>query len=251
MEFDFSDKVALVTGGGRGIGRAIALSFSSKGAVVIIFDVLEEDARLTLNEISERGGKGEFYKVDVSNLSEVKDKVNEILRKHGKIDILVNNAGIVYTKPFIECLPEEWNRVIEVNLIGVFNTCYAVFPHMLQRRYGKIINIASVAGKRGGGIFGNSIYAASKGGVIAFTKALAREGGPYGVNVNAICPGPTETRMLNGFPEDRKRAFMETIPLRRFGRPDDIAYAVLFLASDYANFITGEMMDVDGGIMMD
>lgn len=251
MEFDFSGKVALVTGGGRGIGRSIALSFSDKGAVVIIFDLLEEEARLTLKEMNERGGKGEFYKVDVSNLCEVKNKVNEILRRHGRIDILVNNAGIVYTKPFVECLPEEWNRVIEINLIGVFNTCYVIFPHMLERRYGKIINIASVAGKRGGGIFGNSIYAASKGGVIAFTKALAREGGPYGINVNAICPGPTETRMLNGFPEDRKRAFMETIPLRRFGKPDDIAYAVLFLASDYANFITGEIMDVDGGIMMD
>ncbi|MCS7233058.1 MAG: SDR family oxidoreductase [Synergistetes bacterium] len=251
MKFDFSGKVVLVTGGGRGIGRSIALFFSASGATVIIFEILEEEGKLVVNEISEHGGKGEFYKVDVSNFDEVKRAIDEVLNKHGKIDVLVNNAGIVYTKPFVECLPSEWERVIAVNLIGVFNTCRAVFPHMIERKYGKIINIASVAGKRGGGIFGNSIYAASKGGVIAFTKALAREGGPYGVNVNAICPGPTETKMLNGFSEDRRKPFMETIPLRRFGRPEDIAHAVLFLASDYASFITGEIMDVDGGIMMD
>ncbi len=251
MEFDFSDKVALITGGGRGIGRAIALSLSAKGASVIVFDLLEKEGRELIEEIERGGCRGDFFKVDVSNFDEVKEVTSEVLRKYGKVDILVNNAGIVYTKPFIECEPQEWNKVIAVNLIGVFNMCYAVFPHMIERRKGKIINIASVAGKRGGGIFGNSIYAASKGGVIAFTKALAREGGPYGVHVNAICPGPTETRMLNGFPEDKKKAFMETIPLRRFGRPEDIAYAVLFLASDYSDFITGEIMDVDGGIMMD
>ncbi|MBC7331471.1 MAG: SDR family oxidoreductase [Synergistetes bacterium] len=251
MTFDFSGKLALITGGARGIGKAIALAFASKNAVVVLFDIIEQEAKSVIKEIEEKGGRGEFYKVDVSNLEEVKEAVSGLLSKYGKVDILVNNAGIVYTKPFVECLPEEWTKVIAVNLMGVFNTCYAVFPKMLERRYGKIINIASVAGKRGGGIFGNSIYAASKGGVIAFTKALAREGGPYGINVNAICPGPTETRMLEGFPDDKRKSFIETIPLRRFGKPEDIAFAVLFLTSDYADFITGEIMDVDGGIMMD
>lgn len=250
MKIDLSGRIALVTGGGRGIGKAIALSLSQSGALVIVFDLLDE-AKAVVEDMRGRGGEGEFYRVDVSNFDEVRKTVNHVLERYGKLDVLVNNAGIVYTKPFVECLPSEWERVIAVNLIGVFNMCHAVFPHMLERRRGTIINIASVAGKRGGGIFGNSIYAASKGGVIAFTKALAREGGPYGVRVNAICPGPTETKILEGFPEDRKRAFMETVPLRRFGRPEDIAHAVVFLASDYADFITGEIMDVDGGIMMD
>jgi len=251
MDFDFSGKVVLVTGGGRGIGEAIALAFSERKAIVVIFDLLEEEGKSLLQEAKKKGRIIEYYRVDVSKLGEVRGALSDILRKHGKVDVLINNAGIVYTKPFVDCLPEEWERVIAVNLMGVFNTSYVVFPHMLERRYGKIINIASVAGKRGGGIFGNAIYAASKGGVIAFTKALAREGGPYGVNVNAICPGPTETRMLDGFPEDKRKAFVETIPLRRFGKPEDIAFAALFLASDYASFITGEIMDVDGGIMMD
>ncbi|MCD6363934.1 MAG: SDR family oxidoreductase [Synergistetes bacterium] len=247
----FSNKVALITGGGRGIGRVTALLFSQLGASVVILELLEREGKETLKQIESNGGRGIFIKTDVSNIESVRKAIAITLEKYGKIDILVNNAGIVYTKPFVECTPEEWERVIAVNLMGVFNTCLEVFPHMIKQKSGKIVNVASIAGKRGGGIFGNAIYSASKGGVIAFTKALAREGGPHGINVNAVCPGPTETKMLSGLPNDKRKALIENIPLRQFGKPENVAHAIIFLSSEMANHITGEIMDVDGGLTMD
>ena len=146
---------------------------------------------------------------------------------------------------------EDWDRIMNINLKGAFNTCRSVFPAMVAQKHGKIINIASVAGKRGGGIFGNTLYAASKAGVIGLTKGLAREGGPHGINVNAICPGPTNTEMIKDFTGEKRKNFLNTIPLRRFGEPEDVANMALFLASDMARQITGEISDVDGGIMLD
>ena len=248
---DFKEKVVVITGGSQGIGRAISMGFAKANAKVIILDINRELASKVRAEIIEEGLDALVYKVDVSNTEETKMVINDIIEKYGQIDVLVNNAGIVDTKAFVDSEEKDWDRIININLKGVFNTCRAVFPGMIARKYGKIINIASVAGKRGGGIFGNTLYAASKAGVIGMTKGLAREGGPYGVNANAICPGPTNTPMLDDFTGEKRQNFLNTIPLRRFADPEDIANMALFLASDMAKHITGEISDVDGGIMLD
>ncbi len=173
------------------------------------------------------------------------------IERFSRIDILVNNAGIVTTGPVTEITAETWDRTLAVNLKSVFLCSKAVFPLMMEQRDGRIINIASVAGKRGGGIHGNSCYAAAKGGVIAFTKSLAREGGPHNIRVNAITPAVIKTEMLDGLGEDKLQELVRTLPLRRAGTPEDVASAVCFLASDASSFMTGEIMDVDGGLMMD
>jgi NAD(P)-dependent dehydrogenase (short-subunit alcohol dehydrogenase family) len=248
---DFKNKVVVVTGGGQGIGRAICLRFALANGNVIIIDMNEETAKKVKDEIKEKGFDAVAYKGDVSNAKGVKRIFDEILANYGRVDILINNAGIVSAQAFLDANEEDWDRMMNINLKGAFNTCRSVFPAMVAQRHGKIINIASVAGKRGGGIFGNTIYAASKAGVIGLTKGLAREGGPYGINVNAICPGPTNTAMIEGFTGEKRENFLNTIPLRRFGEPEDVANMALFLASDMARQITGEISDVDGGIMLD
>jgi len=248
---DFINKVVVVTGGGQGIGRAICLKFALANGKVIIIDMNEETAKTVKDEIKKKGFNAVAYKGDVSNAEEIKSIFNEILAKYGRVDVLINNAGIVSTKAFLDASEEDWDRIMNINLKGAFNTCRSVFPAMVAQRHGKIINIASIAGKRGGGIFGNTLYAASKAGVIGMTKGLAREGGPYGINVNAICPGPTNTAMIEGFTGEKRENFLNTIPLRRFGEPEDVANMALFLASDMARQITGEISDVDGGVMLD
>jgi len=177
--------------------------------------------------------------------------VRQCLDRFGRIDILVNNAGMVSVGPLTGISAKTWDQVMAVNLRGVFLCCREVFPLMMAQRSGRIVNIASVAGKRGGGLLGNSCYAASKGGVIAFTKGLAREAGPYNINVNAVCPALTDTDMTSGLSGIQREAIVQSMPLGRAGKPEDIAAAVCFLASDAAAFITGEIMDVDGGLMMD
>ena len=248
---DFKNKIVVVTGGGQGIGRAICLKFAFANGKVIIIDMNEETAKTVKDEIKEKGFDAVAYKGDVSNAEDIKSIFNEILANYGRVDVLINNAGIVSTKAFMDVNEEDWDRIIGINLKGVYNTCHSVFPAMVAQRHGKIINIASIAGKRGGGIFGNTLYAASKAGVIGMTKGLAREGGPFGINVNAICPGPTNTAMIEGFTGEKRKIFLNTIPLRRFGEPEDVANMALFLASDMARQITGEISDVDGGVMLD
>jgi 3-oxoacyl-[acyl-carrier protein] reductase len=248
---DFKNKVVVVTGGGQGIGRAICLKFALANGKVIIIDMNEETAKKVKKEIKEKGFDAVAYKGDVSNAEDIKTIFNEILSHYGRVDVLINNAGIVSTKAFLDSNEEDWDHIMNINLKGPFNTCSVVFPAMVAQKHGKIINIASIAGKRGGGIFGNTLYAASKAGVIGLTKGLAREGGPYGINVNAICPGPTNTAMIEGFTGEKRENFLNTIPLRRFGEPEDVANMALFLASDMARQITGEISDVDGGVMLD
>ena len=248
---DFKNKIVVVTGGGQGIGKAICLKFALANGKVIIIDMNEETAKTVKDEIKEKGFDAVAYKGDVSNAEGMKTIFDGILAKYGRVDVLINNAGIVSTKAFMDASEEDWDRIMSINLKGVFNTCHSVFPAMVAQRHGKIINIASIAGKRGGGIFGNTLYATSKAGVIGMTKGLAREGGPYGINVNAICPGPTKTAMIEGFTGEKRENFLNTIPLRRFGEPEDVANMALFLASDMARQITGEISDVDGGVMLD
>jgi NAD(P)-dependent dehydrogenase (short-subunit alcohol dehydrogenase family) len=240
-----------VTGAGRGIGRAIALALAHQGAHIVISDVNLENAQAVAREVEGAERESLAVRADVSSEAEVGQMLNRTVERFSRVDILVNNAGIVTTGPVTEITPETWDRAMAVNLKGVFLCSKAVFPLMMEQRDGRIINIASVAGKRGGGLHGNSCYAAAKGGVIAFTKSLAREGGPHNIRVNAITPAVIKTEMLDSLPEDKLQEIIGALPLRRAGTPEDVAAAVCFLASDASAFMTGEIMDVDGGLMMD
>jgi NAD(P)-dependent dehydrogenase (short-subunit alcohol dehydrogenase family) len=245
------DRVAIVTGAGRGIGRAIALGLAREGASVVVSDINLTIAQSVAAEIMALGSQSFAIETDVSSESQTQQLVRETLARLAKIDILVNNAGVLATGPLLETTVEVWERTHAVNLKGVFLCTKAVLPTMMAQQSGRIINIASVAGKRGGGFFGNTTYASSKGGVIAFTKGAAREAGPYNITVNAIAPAMIETEMISGMPADKRESLLRSIPLGRTGSVDDVAAAVCFLASDGAGFMTGEIMDVDGGLMMD
>jgi len=246
----FSGKVAIVTGAARGIGKAIALALAREGADVVIADVDMEGARRVAQEIEGRGHKALAIQADVSQREAVKRLVSEVLSAFGKIDILVNNAGIIRRGTFLEHSPQEWDKVLSVNLGGTFNCCREVVPHMIQQGGGKIINISSVAGKMGD-IASAPSYGTSKGAINTFTKSLARELAPYGINVNAVAPHAIETEMSSEWSEEKRQQIVEAIPLKRLGKPEEVAEAVAFLASDGANFITGEILDVNGGYLMD
>ncbi|MFO7576606.1 MAG: 3-oxoacyl-ACP reductase family protein [Pelovirga sp.] len=246
-----TEKVAVITGAGRGIGRSIALALAAHGADCVLADIDEQNAHSVAEEIRQLGRKALPVKTNVAVQADVEGLVQTTLEVFGRVDILINNAGVSSPLPLLETSSEEFNRQIDINLKSVFYSCKAVFPAMIKQGSGKIVNIASIAGKRGGGIMGRSAYAAAKGGVIAFTKAVAREGAPFGINVNAITPGLTATEMTARFTGEQREAIVKGIPLGRVGLPEDIAKATVFLVSDYADFITGEIMDVDGGFMMD
>ena len=249
--FELTDKAAIVTGSGRGIGREIALALAKQGANLVINDVNLESAQQVVEEIKALGRKAIAVKADVTKWAEVTAMVDACVQEFGNVDIMVNNAGIVQAVPMLEITEEEWDKVMAINLKGVFLCCKAVFPVMMAKKKGKIINIASIAGKRGGGLLGNSCYSASKGGVIAFTKTIAREGAAYGININAITPGLTDTEMTKSVTGEKRERILSLIPLGRAGKPADIAGAVCFLASGASDYMTGEIMDVDGGLMMD
>jgi len=245
------DKVAIVTGSGRGIGEAIAKKLASEGAAIVVGDINIERARRVAQEIKDQGGSALGFKADVSRLSEVHDLVKKALEVFGGVHILVNNAGILRNKPIIELTEEDWDIVLDIVLKGVFNCTQAVLRSMMSQRYGKIINISSVAGL---GAFnaGMANYAAAKAGVIGLTKVTAREAGPYGINVNCVAPGLIVTPFIQKsmgeegvekFIEERKKASV----LGRVGRPEDIANLVLFLASDDSSYMSGQIIRMDGG----
>lgn len=243
--------MAIVTGAGRGIGRSIALAFAGSGADVVLTDINFEKALEVAAQIEELGRQSLPIRADVSDEDEVQEMVRKTVSRFSRIDILVNNAGVVVTGPLAEISTETWDRTLAINLKGVFLCSKAVFPWMILQRKGRIVNIASAAGKRGGGMHGNSCYAASKGGVIAFTKSIAREGGPYNIRANAVSPALIETEMISGLRPEELENILKGLPLRRKGTSDEVAAAVCFLASEASSFMTGEIMDVDGGLMMD
>ncbi len=241
-------KVALVTGAAQGIGRAIALLLAQNGADVVISDVNLAKAEETAKEIEGAGRRAMPVRVDVSRAEEVEGMVQAILDRFGHIDILVNNAGIARDKLILRMTEEDWNAVLDVNLKGTFHCTKAVVRHMSKQRSGKIVSIASVVGEMGNA--GQANYSASKAGVIGLTKTVAREFAQRGINVNAIAPGYIETAMTEALPEKAKEELKRQIPLDRLGRPEDVAEAVLFLVSESASYITGQVLNVNGGIWM-
>jgi len=240
--------VALVTGAAQGIGKAIALLLARNGADMVVSDINLEKAEETAKEIRAIGPKAMAVKVDVANLSDVERMVTGILEKLAKIDILVNNAGITRDKLILRMTEEDWDAVLGVNLKGTFNCTKAVVRHMVKQRSGKIVNIASLVGQMGNA--GQANYSASKAGVIGLTKTIAREYAQRGINVNAIAPGYIETPMTEALPEKAKEELKKLIPMERLGKPEDVAEAVLFLISEESSYITGQVLNVNGGIYM-
>ncbi len=245
---NLKDKVAFVTGSAQGIGKSIATAFAKAGANVVISDINLELAQQTAKEIGALGVKTLAIKTNVADAADVDNSVAEIVKALGRIDILVNNAGITKDNLLIRMKKEEWDAVLAVNLTGVFNCTKAVGTLMMKQRYGKIINIASIVGQMGN--FGQANYAATKGGVIAFTKTVAKELSSRGVNCNAIAPGFIQTAMTDKLPDEVKKKMMEQIPLGKLGTPEDIANAALFLAGPQSDYITGQVLAVNGGMYM-
>ncbi|MGI6225659.1 MAG: SDR family NAD(P)-dependent oxidoreductase [Peptococcales bacterium] len=244
-------KTAIVTGGSGGMGQAIVSTLSQYGANVVIFDVKVDAAAKIAEQIKSAGRQALALKVDITNRSEVQNCYKSIVNNFGSIDILVNNAGVLSNKSLLNITKADWDKVIAVNMEGPFITSQLVLPIMMEQKYGRIINISSVAGKKGPGHLADTLYAASKAGLIGLTKGFALEGARNRITVNAICPGPTETEMVKEFINEKREQIYASVPLGRFGTGQDIANAVAFLASDLAQFITGEIMDVNGGLLMD
>ncbi|MCC7080821.1 MAG: 3-oxoacyl-ACP reductase FabG [Burkholderiales bacterium] len=252
------DKVAIVTGGGSGLGKAIATRLAGDGAAVVVADVNEKALNATVQELTAAGHKALAYKVDVSDRERLKDLMDVAVERFGRIDILVNNAGVTRHRPFLELNDADWDFVLAVDLKGVFFCVQAVATQMIRQGYGKILNISSASGTgasshhAGGSAAGNANYASAKAGVIQLTKTLARELGPHGINVNAIAPGFVLTPMTGASRspdeiEEHIAVRRDLAVLKRTGKPEDIANAVLFLVSDEASFITGQTLYVDGG----
>lgn len=241
------DKVALITGAARGIGRETALLFAQEGAKVAICDVIDE-GQLVAEEISTRGGEALFVKADVTDREQVRRMVEAVKERFGRIDILINNAGVVRDAQLLKLSEQDWDLVIDVNLKGVFNVTQAVASLMIEQGKGKIINVASVVALYGN--FGQTNYVASKAGVIGLTKVWARELGRKGINVNVVAPGFIQTEMTARVPEKILEMMRERTPLGRLGTPRDVANAFLFLASDEADYINGAVLSVDGGLVV-
>ncbi|MFN6947152.1 MAG: 3-oxoacyl-ACP reductase FabG [Cytophagaceae bacterium] len=237
------ERVTVITGGARGIGRSTVDVFLKSGSKVVIWDIDGEHGKEVLRELNDENVS--FYQVDTTKFPAVEKVAEEVYSLYGRIDILINNAGITRDATLLEMTVEQWQQVIDVNLTGVFNCTKAVAPYMVENKYGRIINTSSLVGIYGN--FGQTNYAATKSGVVGITKVWARELSKYGITVNAVAPGFIETTTLNTIPEKVLRSIKEKIPVGRLGSPEDIAHAYLFLASDHSSYITGSVLSVDGG----
>ncbi|MDZ7264491.1 MAG: 3-oxoacyl-[acyl-carrier-protein] reductase [candidate division KSB1 bacterium] len=241
-------KVAIVTGSARGIGKAIAMALAQQGYGVVICDVDEPAVQATTDELKRLGAEALGLKVDVTKIADVEHLFEETMQRWGRVDVLVNNAGITRDNLLIRMSEAEWDAVIAVNLKGAFNCLKAAAKIMMKQRSGKIVNIASVVGVMGNA--GQANYAASKGGLISLTKSAAKELAARNITVNAVAPGYIETEMTQHLPDHVKAAFLNLIPLKRAGSPEDVAQVVSFLVSPAANYITGQVLHVDGGMVM-
>ena len=250
----FAGKVVVVTGGGGGIGGATSRSFAREGAKVAVFDLNLEAAEKVAVDIRAAGGDAEAFACDIARKADVDAAVAAAEAALGPIDVLVNNAGWDVFRPFVKTEPAQWDKLIAINLTGALNMHYAVLPGMAARKAGRIVNIASDAARVGSS--GEAVYAACKGGLVAFSKTIAREHSRHGITVNVVCPGPTDTALFAeykegaGNPEKLVEAFTRSIPLGRIGQPDDLPGAILFFASDDASYVTGQVLSVSGGLTM-
>tara|TARA_B000000441_G_scaffold126572_1_gene105599 strand:+ start:593 stop:1336 length:744 start_codon:yes stop_codon:yes gene_type:complete len=244
--YSLEGQIAIVTGGARGIGKGICEVFCKAGATVALWDVLDEGTQ-TADQIEKDGGSIFFQKVDITNKSSVEEAVSKIISAHGKIDILINNAGVIRDRSFMKMSEEEWNTVININLTGMFIVTKAVFPIMKEAGYGRIISASSINAFQGA--FGQANYSATKAGISGFTRALCKEGGKYGITVNAVAPGFIKSLMSDSMPEEIIKAGIAQIPVGRIGTPEDMGYTYLFLASKEAGFISGITLHANGGAM--
>jgi 2-hydroxycyclohexanecarboxyl-CoA dehydrogenase len=250
----FAGKVVVVTGGGGGIGGATCRRFAREGAKVAVFDLNLDAAGKVAAQIEQAGGVAAAFACDIARRAEVDAAVDAAGTKLGPIDVLINNAGWDVFSPFVKTEPAQWEKLIAVNLVGALHMHHAVLPGMAARKSGRIVNIASDAARVGSS--GEAVYAACKGGLVAFSKTIAREHARHGVTVNVVCPGPTDTALFAeykegaGNPEKLVEAFTRSIPLGRIGQPDDLPGAILFFASDEAAYITGQVLSVSGGLTM-
>ena len=243
----FNGKVALITGGSRGIGRSIAEVFAQRGADVIVADINDAEAKTTAEQIAESTGRRAMpLFVDVRELASAQEMVDKAIAEFGKVDILVNNAGVTRDNLIMRMDEEDFDFVLDINLKGTWNCSKAIIRHMMKQRYGRIVNISSVSGV--GGQVGQTNYSASKAGIIGLTKALAKEVGTRNITVNAVAPGFVITALTQDLPAEFKDLFMKITPVGRFAEPIEIAYAVAFFASDEAAYITGQVLRVDGGM---
>ena len=242
------ERVAMVTGAAQGIGKAIALALAKEGANIVIVDINLEGAKATAREIESLGRETLVFEVDVSKADQVNEMVKKVLDSFKRIDILINNAGITRDALIVRMDESDWDKVMEINLKGAFNCSKAVVKGMMKQRSGKVVSIASVIGLVGNA--GQSNYAASKAGIIGLAKSLAKELAPRGINVNAIAPGFIKTEMTERLSQEVRAEMRKTIPLAKFGEVEDVAKVVLFLVSDAAGYITGQVINVDGGMIM-
>jgi len=250
----FDGKTIIVTGGGGGIGGATCQRLARDGAKVAVFDMNLEAAQKVVAAIQAAGGTAAAFQCDITDRAQVDGAVAATIAQLGPIDVLVNNAGWDVFKPFTKTVPAEWDRLIAINLTGALHMHHAVLPGMVERKTGRIVNVASDAAR--GGSSGEAVYSACKGGLVALSKTLAREHARQGITVNVVCPGPTDTALLAGVAEGARdpakliEAFKSAIPLGRLGQPEDLAGAIAFFASDDASFITGQVISVSGGLTM-
>jgi 2-hydroxycyclohexanecarboxyl-CoA dehydrogenase len=240
------NKIALVTGGASGIGRATVMELASCGALVICADLNEKGGNELAAEARRLNLAVEFVRVDMSDRNSVRECAAQVLAQHSRIDILVNAAGWNDIQPFIQNAPKYMERVVAINLCGPLHLTQALLPAMMAAGGGKIVNVSSDAGRVGSS--GETTYAAAKGGLIAFTKSLAREVARYSINVNCVCPGPTDAPMLQSRPDKLREAFLRAIPFKRFAKPKEIADAVVFFASPSSDYVTGQVISVSGGL---
>lgn len=249
-----SEKTVIVTGGGGGIGGATCRRFAAEGAKVAVLDRNLEAAAATASMIASTSGTALPIACDITRREDVDAAVSQVMATLGPVDVLINNAGWDIFKPFTKTSPSEWERLIAINLVGALHMHHAVLPGMVERRSGRIVNISSDAARVGSS--GEAVYAACKGGIVAFSKTLAREHARHGITINVVCPGPTDTALFAeykegaGSPEKLEEAFRRAIPLGRIGKPDDLPGAIAFFASDDAAYITGQVLSVSGGLTM-